>query len=103
MAWIGCYEVRAKPGSELHASGMYGAFVNVVVDCESEAEFREKASDALMEDRYQLLDVEDVMFIDLADTDTPKDELDLLNSQLTDGNKVAYGTFQAYPKDGLDA
>ena len=103
MAWFGSYEVRATPESEIFADDVYGAFVNVVVNCQTDTEFREKASQALIDDQYDILAVEDVMEIDLADTGLSANENNLIMGQLTAGNKVAYGQFQTYPKEGLDA
>ena len=103
MAWFGGYEVKATPQSEIFTDDVYGAFVNVIVDCQTEAEFREKASQALMDDFYEILGVENVMQIDLGDTGLPEPENELLKKQLSSGNEVAYGYFQTYPKEGLDA
>jgi hypothetical protein len=103
MAWFGGYEVKVTPKSEIYAHDIYGAFVNIVVDCSSEAEFRERASQALFEGHYEILGVADVMEIDLNDTGLTDAENSLLMEQFRFGHLVAFGHFQTYPKDRLDA
>ena len=103
MVWIGGYEVRATPKCAIFGNDVHGAFVNVVVDCQTESEFREAAAKALIEDHYEILGIEEVMEIDLADSGFPQSELALLNDQILAGGRVVYGCFQTYPKDGLDA
>jgi hypothetical protein len=82
--------------------GIYGAFVNVVVNAKSEQHFRELAAEALDEEGYQILDVEDVAQIDLSDSGLPHDELALILETLSDDHPVAFGYFHSYPKEGLD-
>ena len=103
MAWFGGYEVKVTTKSEIYADDVYGAFVNIVVDCSTEAEFRERASQALMEDHYKILSVEDVMEIDLNESALPDAEIGLFKEQLRPGHLVAYGHFHTFPRDGLDA
>ena len=103
MVWAGGYEVRATPKSAMFDGDVYGAFVTVVVDCQTESEFREAAAEALIEDHYEILEVEEVLEIDLADSGLPESELAHLQSQFSAGDRVAFGYFQTYPRDGLDA
>ncbi len=103
MAWIGCYEVKLTPACELYEDNLYGAFVNVVVTCESEAEFREKAAEALFEEHYEVIEVTDVRPIDTSSAGLELIDSDLLWEQIADGHLIAFGHFHTFPKSGLDA
>ena len=103
MAWFGSYEIRVTSKSEIYSDEIYGAFVSVVIDCTTEAEFRERASQALIEDHYEILGVEDVLQIDLENSYFYQSEEEQLLEQLNSGRAVAYGSFHTYPKGGLDA
>jgi hypothetical protein len=104
VTWIGCFEVLLTERAEkFGADGIYGAFVNVVVHADSKVRFRELAAEALDQEGYQILDIQDAERVDLSDSGLPEDELELIVETLSQNSPVAFGYFHSYPKEGLDA
>ena len=101
-AWTGCYEVLVTERAKTNSPEAHGAFVNVVAIAGSAAQFREMAAEALEEDGYLVLDVEDVHAFDPEESDWPDEERELIMEGLSAGERVAYGAFYTFPKDGLD-
>ena len=91
------------PSSQGFEPGLYGAFVNVYVACKSESEFREKASQALLDEHYEILEVNDVNPFDISDDGFDAEELGWFREQFGEGHQVAFGLFHTYPERGLDA
>ena len=100
--WTGCYEVLITERAQNSSADAYGAFVNVVAVAGSAARFREMAAEALEEDGYVVLDVDDIQPFDLQNSDLPEEERALIAEGLSSGERVAYGAFYTFPKDGLD-
>lgn len=97
---MACYEVRLTPQCEVYEDDLYGAFVNVWVACNTEAEFREKAAEALLAEHYEILDVGKVT---VDDHGPSADICEIVMEQIEAGDLAAFGPLHCYPKDGLDA
>ncbi|MEX0342760.1 MAG: hypothetical protein AB3N06_09240 [Erythrobacter sp.] len=102
MVWTGLYEVKFSAKSPNYEPGLYGALVNVAVECGSEAEFKEAAAKALMADHFEILDVSDVAQISDPKAHYSSEVYELIREQFGDGCEVAFGFFHTYPVDGLD-
>lgn len=104
VTWTGCFEVLLTERAERFGeNGIYGAFVNAVAYAYSDAHFLELVTQALDDEGYELLDIQDVAPITLADCRLPQEELELIVDELANDAPVAFGYFHAYPKEGLDA
>ena len=90
------------PDSEAFEPGLYGAFLNVYVACKTEVEFREKASQAVTDERCEILEITDVMPFDINDNSLDAEEIGWLREQFDEGHQVAFGVFHTFPEDGLD-
>ncbi len=94
-------EIRPLTGSQLFMEHPHakGAFVDVIAAAQNEIEAKEKAKNALFEDHYEIVAIEEVIDfaqIEMVDADVARDYKAMAWDALMDGI-ISYGTFYGWP------